>query len=173
METPLGICLAKGPLTSTAYCNRTGAGGKNNTVLQTPCGPYATSTNAFEFADVSSVLPTITPKFNMATPLHKQLTVMRPAKQNKTVISLGGSPIYVGQTNQKGRRGKCTDTIDASPSDHVAFQLGDGRKLMIPTTDEAEGEENARPIDIYDDALAKMKALRNHLDSLLKMKNVS
>ena len=167
METPyIRPGLAKGPLTSTAYSNRTRGIGKNSTVMQTPCGPNYSSANPFAFADVSNVLPTITPKFDMATPLHKQFTVMRTAKQNETIISLGGSPIYVGQTTRKNRRGKVH--APSSPADHVAIKIGDGRKLMVPTNDELDGEENAAPLDLDEEALKRLKRMRDNLENILK-----
>ena len=136
--------------------------------MQTPCGPNYSSANPFAFADVSNVLPTITPKFDMATPFHKQYSVMRPAKQNETIISLGGSPIYVGQTAaRKNRRGK-VNADPVSPTDHVAIKIGDGRKLMVPTNDEVDGEENAPPLDLDEEALKRLKRMRDNLENILK-----
>ena len=83
----------------------------------------------------------------------------------------------MGQTTAaRGGRGRPREVLaPSSPStDHVAVQLGDGRKLMIPTTedDTSRQDENVQPMDLDDDAFAKMRALRNHLDNLLKMKKV-
>ena len=60
METPhAGPGMAKGPLTSTAYSNRIrGVGTRKGMLMETPCNPNYTSA----FADVSHVLPAITPK---------------------------------------------------------------------------------------------------------------
>ena len=163
METPYGgIGLAKGPLTSTAYSNRTRGMGRNLTVMQTPCGPNYTAA----FADVSNVLPTITPKFDMATPFNRQLTVMRTAKQNETIISLGGSPIYVGQTSRKNRRGKANPP--SSPADLVAIGIGDGKKLMIPTNNGIDSDEKAQPLDLDEEALKRLKMLRDNLENMIK-----
>ena len=134
--------------------------------MQTPCGPNYSSAYASAFADVSNVLPAITPKFDMATPLHKQFTVMRTAKQNETIISLGGSPIYVGQTARKNRRGKVNGPT--SPADLVEIKIGDGRKLMVPTNDEVDAEENAPPLDLDEEALKRLKRMRDNLENILK-----
>jgi len=161
MNTPFGNGLAKGPLTSTAYSNRTRNMGK--TIMQTPSGPA----HPFALADVSNVLPAITPKFDIATPFHQQLTLMRIAQPNETVMSVRGSPIDVGQTAQKGRRGQVRPA--SPPSDLLAVPLGHGRRLMVPTTEEAgEVEENTTPMDLDAEAFAKIRALRKHLDNLLK-----
>ena len=165
METPHafgGVRLAKGPLTSTAYSNRTRpGGGRNGTVMQTPYGPNYT------LADVSHVLPTVTPKFDMATPLHKQFSVMRTAKQDETIISLAGSPIYVGQTTaRKNRRNKVLQP--SSPPDHLDFKIGDGRKLVVPTNKELGADENAAPLDLDEDAIRRLKMARDNLANLLK-----
>ena len=162
METPYaGGRLAKGPLTSTAYSNRTRGVGRNGTVMQTPYGPNYT------LADVSHVLPTVTPKFDMATPLHKQFSVMRTAKQDETIISLAGSPIYVGQTTaRKNRRAKLPQPL--SPPDHVDFKIGDGRKLVVPTNKELGADENAAPLDLDEEAVKRLKIARDNLANLLK-----
>jgi len=166
METPMaGHGLAKGPLTSTAYSNRVRGLGRNGTVMQTPCGPNYTAA----FADVSNVLPAITPKFDLATPLTKQFSVMRTAKQDETIISLHGSPIYVGQTARKNRRKKVSEA--PAIADHVEFGIGNGKKLVIPTDQEMGGDENTAPVDLSvmdQDAIDRLMKLRANLDKLLK-----
>ena len=167
METPMhGPALAKGPLTSTAYSNRVRGVGRNGTVMQTPMGPNYTAA----FADVSNVLPYITPKFDLATPLHKQPTVMRTAKADETIISLHGSPIYVGQTARKGRRVK--GAMAPPPSDNVEIGIGDGKKLVLPIdqdlNQDQEGDENTAPIDFDQVALERIKKLKANLEKLIK-----
>lgn len=167
METPMhGPGLAKGPLTSTAYSNRVRGLGRNGTVMQTPMGPNYTAA----FADVSNVLPYITPKFDLATPLHKQPTVMRTAKADETIISLHGSPIYVGQTTRKGRRVK--GAMGPPPTDNVEIGIGDGKKLVLPIdqdlNQEQEGDENTAPIDLDQAALERIKILKANLEKLIK-----
>ena len=165
METPhAGPGMAKGPLTSTAYSNRIrGVGTRKGMLMETPCNPNYTSA----FADVSHVLPAITPKFDLATPLHKQFSVMRTANADETVISLRGSPINVGQTTaRKNRRGKIVTPM--SPVEHVSIKIGDGKKLVIPTDLEVGADENAPPLDLDADALKKIKALRDKLANILQ-----
>ena len=163
VETPLaGAGYAKGPLTSTAYSNRTRAMGRNGSVMQTPCGPnYASG-----FPDVSCVLPAITPKFNIETPLTKQMSIMRPANQNETLMSLRGSPIYVGETARKNRRAKAP--APSSPDDHVSVKIGDGKKLVIPIDQNLGEEENATPLDLDQENIKRIKALRDNLSKLLE-----
>jgi len=162
METPMaGPALAKGPLTSTAYSNRIRGMGRNGTVMQTPLGPNYTAA----FADVSNI--TIQPKFDLATPLNKQASVMRTAKADETVISLHGSPIYVGQTARKGRRVKANAI---SPiRDTVEIGIGDGKKLVLPVDQDLGGDENEAPaLDMDAAAIARLKRMRDNLERLIK-----
>ena len=94
---------------------------------------------------------------------------MRTAKQDETIISLHGSPIYVGQTARKNRRQKVSTT--STLTDHVEFGIGDGKKLVIPTDQEIGGDENAAPMDLSvmdQDAIDRLMKLRANLDKLLK-----
>lgn len=110
-----------------------------------------------------NLLPVITPKFSLNTPLHK--SVMRTARPNEMVVSLSGSPIYVVGTatgRPRGKRG-----AEASSADMVQIPLGDGNTLMVPTKSPANGE---CPVDLDEDAERRLMAVRSQIENMLKFR---
>lgn len=73
--------------------------------------------------NVSLAPPMITPKFNPATPLHR--SAMRTQKSDeKFLISMNGSPVYVG-AGGRGNRSSKNDNM-------IPLPIGGGKTLMVP-----------------------------------------
>ena len=105
-------------------------------------------------------LPFITPKFSMATPLHK--SVMRTAKPNEMLVSLSGSPVYVETMTGKGRAKKPADPV------MVPVPIGSGKTLMVPA--ESPTGDDCQ-VDLDDDAKRHLFALKSQIDKMLKIRS--
>jgi hypothetical protein len=127
--------------------------GRSKTVMQTPANNHP---------GPNCGLPFITPKFNMATPLHR--SVMRTAKPNETLVSLSGSPVYVGATAGRGRGRKPA----ASESEMIPVPIGAGKTLMVPA-EVSNGDDCM--VDLDDDAKQRLMALKSQIDNMLKIRS--
>ncbi len=92
---------------------------------------------------------------------------MRVAKPQETLVSLSGSPVYVGQVTGTGKtRGKKGTT--SSESLTIPVPLGGGKTLMVPTGSPKPEDENH--LDLNDDEARRLMALRSQIDNMLKFR---
>ncbi len=92
---------------------------------------------------------------------------MRVAKPQETLVSLSGSPVYVGQVTGTGKtRGKKGTT--SSESLTIPVPLGGGKTLMVPAGSPNPEDENH--LDLNDDEARRLMALRSQIDNMLKFR---
>ncbi len=92
---------------------------------------------------------------------------MRVAKPQETLVSLSGSPVYVGQVTGTGKaRGK-TGT-SSSESLTIPVPLGGGKTLMVPVGSPTPGDDNH--VDLTDDEARRLVALRSRIENMLKIR---
>ena len=139
-------------LTSTANTTRT----RGRRLLQTPCN--------ISIVAPPSALPMITPKIGGIEPFTPQTgakSALRIPKPNETTFSINGSPIYTGATTLKRGKGRKAFVPAATVG------LGDGRELILEKLDDADAPD----IQLDEDAIAKVLAVKKQLDKLLKYRN--
>jgi hypothetical protein len=124
--------------------------GRSKTLMQTPSN-NPKSQPGLQF---------ITPKFSMATPLHK--SVMRTAKPNEMLVSLSGSPVYIEAMTGKGRGRKPADSV------MVPVPIGSGKTLMVPAESPTGADCN---VDLDDEAKRHLTALKSQIEKMLKIKS--
>lgn len=135
-------------LTSTANTTRT----RGRRVLQTP--------GNISIVAPPTSLPFITPKVDLRTPM--PVSVMRISKPNETLFSMNGSPVIggAGVTTSKRGGGKGRK---AAPAPDAIVAIGGNKELQLNLDDNVLPE-----FQLDADAAAKVEAVRNQLDRLLK-----
>ena len=95
---------------------------------------------------------------------------MRIAKPHETLVSLSGSPVYVGpiagSTTGRGRGKKGSVTSETLT---VSVPLGGGKTLMVPAESPTAGADCH--VDLDDNDKRRLKALRSQIDSMLKYRS--
>ena len=94
---------------------------------------------------------------------------MRIAKPQETLVSLSGSPVYVGQVTGTGKaRGK----KGAASSEFLTIPvpLGGGKTLMVPAGSPTP-EDDENHVDLNDDEARRLMALRSQIDNMLKYRD--
>lgn len=116
-ETP----LASSTLTAAALGTTTAKSSRSKALTASSLQTPATGSKPF------GSMPVITPKFDPTTPMTR--TVMRAQKADeKWLVSLNGSPVYIGPAARGGRGAKVKGNDNMMP-----VPLGGGKTLMVPT----------------------------------------
>jgi hypothetical protein len=94
---------------------------------------------------------------------------MRVAKPQETLVSLSGSPVYVGPVSETGKaRGK--KGAVASESLTIPVPLGGGKTLMVPAGSPTP-EDDDNHVDLNDEEARRLMALRSQIDNMLKYRD--
>jgi len=142
-------------LTSTV--KKSSSSRSNLSVPCTPINPIA--------GGMVNMTPMITPKFNMATPLHR--TIRRDPKQNEFLVSLNGSPVMGTVTKAAGRgKGKNKEPVPMIEGIHVG---GTNFSLQLPVA----GDIDVGGLELEDAHYEKLSIISQGINKLLSMRAAS
>ncbi len=94
---------------------------------------------------------------------------MRNAKPHEMLVSLSGSPVYVGPAGTTTGRGRGKKGSASNEPVTVSVPLGGGKTLMVPAESPTAGADCH--VDLDDDDKRRLKALRSQIDSMLKIRS--